>query len=170
MGNNLDLIGMRFGKLVVTSFSHSKNNKRYWNCICDCGNTTKVKTSDLRSGNTQSCGCKRAETIKAVCSVHGLTHKKPYNIWATIKQRCCNENCCDYPNYGGRGIVMHTEWLCSFKSFFDYVSALPHYGEPGYSLDRIDNDGNYEPGNVRWATIKEQNNNRRKRRWKKKPT
>ena len=82
-------------------------------------------------------------------------------IWQAMKQRCNNPKSKDYKNYGGRGITVCEEWSNSFESFYSYVSVLPHYGEEGFSLDRINNDGNYEPGNVRWATRKEQNCNRR---------
>lgn len=84
-----------------------------------------------------------------------------------MRRRCLNPNYKDYKGYGGRGITVCEEWKNSFQAYYDYVSKLPHYGEKGYSLDRIDNDGNYEPGNVRWATAKEQANNRRKRKFRK---
>lgn len=169
MSKRMDLTGMRFGRLTVISFSHSQGGTRRWKCLCDCGNERVVATSWLISGNTQSCGCKRTDTVREVCCTHGLAHEKPYNIWATIKQRCCNENNQDYPDYGGRGIKLCEEWESDFQLFYSYISKLPHYGEKGYSLDRVNNDGNYEPGNLRWATGIEQANNRRKRRWQKKP-
>ena len=160
MGAKLNLEGQRFGRLTVVSL----NEGRKWLCLCDCGNKRIVCTKSLRSGNTQSCGCKRTDTIRRVCTTHGMAHSKLYHVWATIVQRCCNANNIDYPNYGGRGITLFKEWRDSYQAFYDYVSKLPHFGDSGYSLDRIDNDRNYEPNNVRWASPKDQANNRRKRR------
>ena len=85
-------------------------------------------------------------------------------VWKDMKKRCFNTNCKAFEDYGGRGITVCQEWQDSFETFYGYVSQLPHFGEPGYSLDRINNDGNYEPGNVKWSTCKEQNNNRRNTR------
>lgn len=90
-----------------------------------------------------------------------MSDDKIYRTWADIKQRCCNLNNPGYKNYGGRGITMHEPWVHDFQAFYDYVSTLEHYGESDYSLDRIENDGNYEPGNLRWATQSEQNRNKR---------
>lgn len=91
-----------------------------------------------------------------------MKHTKLYHVWDSIKYRCNNPHYPRWKDYGGRGIKICDEWASNFQAFFDYVSALPHFGEPGYSIDRINNDGNYEPGNVRWATRTEQNRNRRK--------
>jgi len=95
---------------------------------------------------------------------HGLTKHPFYERWKNIHQRCFNENNPRYHDWGGRGITVCDEWKKNAKAFIDYISALKHAGEKGYSLDRKDNDGNYEPGNIRWATATEQNNNQRKRR------
>lgn len=92
---------------------------------------------------------------------HGMSQSPIYRKWHDMKTRCYYSGNISYKNYGGRGITVCEEWRNSFQAFYDYVSQLPHYGEPGYSLDRIDNDGNYEPGNVRWATKLMQMNNRR---------
>ena len=91
---------------------------------------------------------------------HGMSRSSIYRRWNGMKQRCNNPKATAYKNYGGRGITICDEWQNSFQAFYDYVSKLPHYGEPGYSLDRIDNDGNYEPGNVRWTTMLVQQNNK----------
>ena len=96
---------------------------------------------------------------------HGMRHTKIYQVWADIKRRIFNVNCKHYKDYGGRGITMFEGWVNNFKAFYDYVSKLPHYGEAGYSLDRINNDGNYEPDNVRWATAKQQSRNVRTNRF-----
>ena len=92
---------------------------------------------------------------------HGHSHTKVSELWVSMNQRCFNPSNKRYPHYGMRGIRVCDEWRNSFQAFYDYVSNLPHFGEPGYSLDRINNGGNYEPGNVRWATWKEQANNKR---------
>lgn len=90
-----------------------------------------------------------------------MKSSKIYGVWQGIKYRCNNPNCSNFKNYGARGISISPLWEHDFQAFYDYVSALPHYGEEGYSIDRIDNDGNYEPGNVRWATKSQQGENTR---------
>lgn len=156
----LDLTGRRFGRLTVLERKGSKNGKSAWLCRCDCGNEKIITASNLKT-NTVSCGCYHKEIAKEANIVHGRTHTKFAYIWNSMKQRCFNPNNKAFKNYGGRGITVCEEWKNDFQTFYDYVSSLPHFGEPGYSLDRINNDGNYEPGNVKWATKNEQNNNRR---------
>ncbi len=157
-----DITNQRFERLVVLSQTNRKINRNVvWNCQCDCGNTVEVKAGDLQSGRVKSCGCLKRDTARALKTIHGMRHTKISNVWIAMKQRCFNPNCKIYKHYGGRGITVCDEWKDDFQAFYDYVSKLPHYGEPGYTLDRINNDGNYEPGNVRWATRKTQNNNRR---------
>ena len=94
---------------------------------------------------------------------HGMTGSRIYRTWKAMKTRCHNEHSPSFKNYGGRGITVCDEWKNDFQSFYEYVSKLEYFGEPGRTLDRINNDGNYEPGNVRWATRKEQQVNRRRR-------
>lgn len=161
------LHGQRFGKLVVIEEVQSVRGRSMWSCKCDCGKITTVIGSSLRSGNTTSCGCAQKEKAAAFNksrAKHGMCHTHLHRLWLHIKDRCTNENCNSYYNYGARGITICDEWLNDFQAFFDYASHLPHYGESGYSFDRINNDGNYEPGNVRWATRKEQANNKRTNR------
>lgn len=100
-------------------------------------------------------------------TTHHKSNEKIYQVWQGMRKRCFYKSHKNYDCYGGRGITVCEEWNNSFQAFYEYVSELPHYGKKGYSLDRIDNDGNYEPGNVRWATQKEQCNNRRKRNFRK---
>ena len=135
-----------------------------WLCVCDCGNCVEIRGGDLQSGRTRSCGCLRADSAKETHSIHGKAHSKIHFVWLSMKNRCFNNKAQGFRNYGGRGIRVCDEWKNDFQSFYDYVSQLPHFGEDGYSIDRINNDGNYEPGNVRWATQKEQVNNRRNSR------
>lgn len=157
--------GRRFGKLVAIEPDRSRG-RLHWICECDCGQRTSVERGNLASGHTISCGCHR----RAVLSVIGeksVTHGESrvgawtpeYRLYTSIKARCYNPNTAAYPRYGGRGIQMCKEWLASFERFVADVGRRPG---PEYSLDRYpNNDGNYEPSNVRWATRQQQSLNRR---------
>lgn len=162
MARCINLIGQRFGRLAVVErakvqSSKAEDHHAYWVCVCDCGKSSVVRGSDLRNGNIKSCGCYAVDKS----TKHGLRNDPVYSLWNNIKERCYNQNNHKYPDYGGRGIAMYPQWRDSVDAFFKYVSALPCYGEKGYSINRIDNDGNYEPGNVKWSTDKEQANNKR---------
>lgn len=171
MGALKDLTGQKFGRLTVIERADStKHGAARWLCKCDCGNDTVVIGDELRKGATRSCGCLAKETTSSRmkgCTPYNKTHGKTgtliYKEWSEMKRRCNNKNDKSYHNYGGRGISVCDIWQNSFEAFYDNVSKLPHFGEQGYSLDRINNDGNYEPNNVRWATAKEQANNRRRK-------
>ena len=156
----IDLTGQRFGKLTVIARAESKNKRACWLCECDCGNTIITTGKLLRNGKTQSCGCKKSVT-NGKSRKHGMSNAKLYNNWLGIKDRCFNPKSSHFSDYGGRGITMFPAWIHDFQSFYDYMSQLEHYGEEGYSIDRINNDGNYEPGNVRWADCKTQLRNTR---------
>lgn len=164
----VDLTGIKFGRLTVEKeadsyVSPSGSKKRRWECLCECGNIATVTSADLLSGHTVSCGCYQREMTSKASKRHGMRHTKIYHTWLCMKDRCNNPKNKRFADWGGRGISVCAEWQEDFQRFYDYVSQLPHYGEKGYSIDRINNDGNYEPGNVRWATAKEQNENKRKR-------
>ena len=156
-----DLSGRRFGYLVAISPISVKGRGLKWLCKCDCGKEHCVDSYHLTHGNIKSCGCLQRKMASKKNVRHGLVGTTIYNEWASMKQRCNNPNSFAYKYYGARGIKVCDEWNKSFESYYDYVSKLPKYGTPTYTLDRINNDGNYEPGNVRWASKSEQCFNRR---------
>lgn len=161
--NAKDITGQRFGRLVAlgpVARDASRNVK--WKCLCDCGNTSNVLSANLLCGQTKSCGCLQKEVAMCHNTTHGLRNSTLYKVWTSIIQRCTNPKDKSHANYGGRGIAICNEWQHDFNAFHDYVSQLPHCGEEGYTLDRINNDSGYSPGNLRFATSTEQNRNQRK--------
>jgi len=131
-----------------------------WKCLCACGNETIVRATNLHNGSTKSCGCLRKKTISKLKTTHGLTQSPTYRSWSSMRTRCGNPNYVNADSYSGRGIKICDRWLNSFENFLEDMGERPI----GTSLDRINVDGNYEPSNCRWATKKEQANNRRKMR------
>ena len=156
--NFVDLTGKKFGKLTVLRYVGSKNRKTRWGCMCECGRDTVVVYQHLVIGHTKSCGCLHTAMLRARAT-HGQRHAPEYASWAHIIQRCTNKNNISWPDYGGRGIKICDEWRHDFAAFYKHIGPKP---TPLHTVERIDNDGHYTPGNVCWATKAEQNRNRRK--------
>jgi len=159
MGKRLDITGQRFGRLVAIRPVGSRNGKILWRCICDCGKFYVTAGSTLQLSKCRSCPCRKTNYRHGYTPKHG-PHHPLYVTWAQIRNRCDNPNHTAYKYYGGRGIKYDPRWD-DFPTFLTDIKELGTRPHHSYTLDRIDNDLNYFKENMRWASKKTQNNNRR---------
>lgn len=153
----IESVGQRFGRLVVTTIYKRGDGQACATAVCDCGKQWDGRLLNLRSGSVRSCGCLNRDSLIKRNTKHGLSHLPEYHVWREMKARCTNPNNAFFNRYGGRGIRVSPEWVDDFDAFYNHVGPRP---SDRYSIERKDNDMDYEPGNCIWATMVEQANNR----------
>ena len=152
----INMIGLRFGRLTVLREAGKIGTASAFLCTCDCGSTKIARGYSLRIGDCQSCGCLRSEHLKLIKTSHGHYNSRTYHSFYSMKARCTNEKHEQFKDYGGRGISICKRWD-NFQNFLEDMGERPD----GYTLDRIDVNGDYEPSNCRWLLAEEQNRNKR---------
>ena len=167
--NFQDLTGKTFGRLTVVKrapslIEPSGRKRTMFECVCSCGNSCIVAATSLKSGASKSCGCIKSERNKSYFTKHGFCKERLYRLWNDIKKRCYNPNYKQFKDYGGRGIIMCNEWLSDYMAFRNW--ALSNGYDPNAkfgecTIDRIDVNGNYQPDNCRFVSMKIQNSNKR---------
>lgn len=156
-----DLTGKTFGRLTVIGYAGKKRHQSHWLCRCKCGSVKIIRACSIMSGHTVSCGCLHSEVTAKRCTLHGKSKSAEYRHWTSLKERCYCSSTGNYQFYGGRGITVCDRWRDSFENFIADMGPRP---SSKHTIDRIDSSGNYEPGNCRWATQDEQQNNKRNSR------
>lgn len=163
--NFRDLTNSRFGRLVVLGERENRSGSIYWMCRCDCLREKWIRGKHLIHGSVVSCGCYKSESARKQMTIHGMVDAPEFVIWCGMKNRCLHQGSTSWKNYGGRGIKVCDRWIRGdgvkggFECFYEDVGPRP---SPKHEIDRYpDNDGNYEPGNVKWSLRKDQANNRR---------
>ncbi len=164
MSKLIDLTGQRFGRLVVIERAENSAGGRVrWLCKCDCGKSKIVLGEHLKKERTKSCGCVKSESSSKRFKKHGGRKSKLYHVWSSMKDRCMNQDCKQFEDYGGRGITVCKEWLDDFSAFQKW--ALANGYKEGLTIDRKNNDKGYSPDNCRWTDAKTQGNNKRNCRY-----
>jgi hypothetical protein len=157
----VDLVGQRFGRLVVTDYSHCDHRGALWLCVCDCSKPHLARSWNLRSGKTRSCGCLRVESRATARKTHGCSRTAMHNAWYNMLRRCTEQDGATADAYSKRGITVCERW----QKFENFLSDMPPRPTPKHSIDRINNDKGYSPDNCRWATKREQSLNTRRARY-----
>jgi len=164
MGSRIDITGQKFGKLLAIEYAYTnKSKKAVWKCICECGKEHYATAKDLRSGNTKSCGCSKVERAKKMKYKDGRAKERLYKVWSGLIKRCENPNCNVFEYYGKRGISICEEWkeYANFKKWA-YSNGYDENAPRGKcTIDRINNNGNYEPSNCRIVDMHIQGKNKR---------
>lgn len=152
--------GQKLGNYQIIFVNRTNNYKGLFKCVC--GNKFETRISSIKNNHTKSCGCHKINTVRELKRKHNLSRSKIYKVWAAIKDRCYNSNNLSFHNYGGRGIDIYYIWISDFQAFHDYIKQLDNYGKEKYTIDRINNERGYYPGNIRFTTRTNQIHNRRK--------